>query len=70
MKIHKVNAIVSKKLGKNFNSWSVSMGASGDLENESYQEALVDLRDELKDLITRSLPGPKTNGKQIIVVRR
>lgn len=70
MRIHKVSALVSKKLGKNFNSWSVSLGASGNLEQESYQEALVGLKNELQDLITRSLPGPKTSNKQIIIVRR
>jgi len=61
MKPNQVSVLISKKIGKNFCSWSVSQGVTAELEDgDHYKEAIIELDAELKDLVAMSLPmGPK-----------
>ena len=57
MKPRQISVLVSKKLGKDFCSWSVSYGTTADLEeSESFDEALLALDKQLRSLITEQLP--------------
>jgi len=61
MKAQSISVLVSKKLSKQFNSWSISYGVSGELEqNEQLEDALVRTQDRLKNLLTKQLPTPET----------
>lgn len=59
MKVNQVSVLVSKKIGKNFCSWSLSYGATAEVEEEHYTEAISQLDTQLKELVSESLP---TNG--------
>jgi len=54
--------LVSKKIGKNFCSWSLSYGATADIEdNEDYTEIISQLDEQLKEMVSENLP---TNGNK------
>jgi len=61
MKPTQVSVLISKKIGKNFCSWSVSQGVTAELEDgDHYKEAIIELDTNLKELVAMSLPmGPK-----------
>jgi len=61
MKPTQVSVLISKKIGKNFCSWSVSQGITAELEDgDHYKEAIIELDTNLKELVAMSLPmGPK-----------
>lgn len=57
MKPTQVSVLISKKIGKNFCSWSVSHGVTAELEDhEHFIEAISTLDGELKHLVSQSLP--------------
>jgi|GEM_PF-991224 len=57
MKPNQVSVLISKKIGKNFCSWSVSHGVSAELEAEDhYKESITILDSELKGTVALSLP--------------
>ena len=57
MKPNQVSVLISKKIGKNFCSWSVSQGVTAELEEgDYYKEAIAELDANLKDLVAMSLP--------------
>jgi hypothetical protein len=57
MKPNQVSVLISKKVGKNFCSWSVSHGVTAELESEDhFMEAIAVLDSDLKGLVSRSLP--------------
>jgi len=68
MKPKQVSVLISKKIGKNFCSWSVSHGVTAELESEDhYQESLVILDSALKDSVSASLPmGPGNDARLAI----
>lgn len=59
MKVNQVSVLVSKKLGKNYNSWGVSHSVTAELEEEQYPDAIRVLDSELKKLVADSLPTPE-----------
>jgi hypothetical protein len=65
MKPKQVSVLISKKVGKNFCSWSVSHGVTAELESDDYYEdAIATLDSSLKAMISQSLPmGPGNEGK-------
>ena len=65
MKPKQVSVLISKKVGKNFCSWSVSHGVTAELEDEDhYQEAIAVLDKDLKRMIGESLPmGPENTAR-------
>jgi hypothetical protein len=67
MKPKQVSVLISKKIGKNFCSWSVSHGVTAELESDDYYEdAIATLDASLKTMISQSLPmGPGNEGKVI-----
>ena len=62
MKVNQVSVLVSKKIGKNFCSWSVSYGATADVEEEHFTEAISKLDTQLRDMVSSALPTPNGNG--------
>lgn len=57
MKPNQVSVLISKKIGKNFCSWSVSHGVTAELEDEDhFKEAIAILDGELKHMVSQSLP--------------
>ena len=57
MKPTQVSVLISKKIGKNFCSWSVSHGVTAELEDhDHFREAIATLDGELKHLVSQSLP--------------
>ena len=57
MKPTQVSVLISKKIAKNFCSWSVSHGVTADLEDHDYfKEAIATLDSELKLMVSQSLP--------------
>ena len=62
MKVNQVSVLVSKKIGKNFCSWSVSYGATADVEEEHYTEAIAELDTRLREMVSTALPTPNGNG--------
>ena len=62
MKVNQVSVLVSKKVGKNFCSWSLSYGATAEVENEHYTEAISQLDNQLKEMVSESLATPNGNG--------
>ena len=63
MKVHQVSVLVSKKIGKNFCSWSLSYGATADIEdNKDYTEVISQLDSQLREMVSESLPTPNGNG--------
>ena len=59
MKTDTISVLVSKKLGQNFNSWSVSYGVTGQLEEgEEFKNVLQETDMELRTLIKEQLPTP------------
>jgi hypothetical protein len=62
MKVNQVSVLVSKKIGKNFSSWSLSYGATADVEEEHYTEAIVQLDTQLREMVSAALPTPNCNG--------
>jgi hypothetical protein len=61
MKVHQVSVMVSKKIGKNFCSCSVSYGATAAIEEEHYIEAIAKLDAQLRDMVSTALPTPNGN---------
>lgn len=60
MKATNASVIVSKKISQQFNSWSVSYGVNGTLEEgEDYQTALVETEKQLRSLLSEQLPTPE-----------
>ena len=62
MKVNQVSVLVSKKIGKNFCSWSVSYGATAEVEEEHFTEAISQLDTQLKKMVAIALPTPNGNG--------
>jgi hypothetical protein len=62
MKVNQVSVLVSKKIGKNFSSWSVSYGATADVEEEHFTEAISQLDTQLREMVSTALPTPNGNG--------
>lgn len=68
MKVHQVSTLVSKKIGRNFCSWSVSLGATAEVEQEEdYTNVIRSLESELKGMVSVSLPSGNGNGKQALL---
>jgi len=63
MKVNQVSVLVSKKIGKNFCSWSLSYGATAEVEDEHFTEAISQLDTQLKEMVSESLPTPNGNGQ-------
>ena len=61
MKVNQVGVLVSKKIGKNFCSWSLSYGATAEVEEEHFTEAISQLDTQLRDLHL-SAPTPRGLG--------
>jgi hypothetical protein len=58
MKPNQVSVLISKKIGKNFCSWSVSHGVTAELEAEDhFKESIAILDSELKSMVALSLPS-------------
>jgi hypothetical protein len=62
MKVNQVSVLVSKKIGKNFCSWSLSYGATAEVEEEHFTEVISQLDTQLRELVSSSLPSPNGNG--------
>ena len=62
MKVNQVSVLVSKKIGKNFSSWSLSYGATADVEEEHYTDAIAQLDSKLREMVSTALPTPNGNG--------
>lgn len=62
MKVNQVSVLVSKKIGRNFSSWSLSYGATADVEEEHYTEAISQLDTQLREMLSTALPTPNGNG--------
>jgi hypothetical protein len=62
MKVNQVSVLVSKKIGKNFSSWSISYGATADVEEEHFTEAIAQLDTQLREMVSSALPTPNGNG--------
>ena len=62
MKVNQVSVLVSKKIGKNFCSWSLSYGATAEVEEEHFTEAISQLGTQLREMVSTSLPTPNGNG--------
>lgn len=60
MKPTQVSVLISKKVGKDFCSWSVSHGVTAALENDDDFESAIEALDAtLKSMVSQSLPlGP------------
>ena len=62
MKVHQVSVLVSKKIGKNYCSWSLSYGASATLdEDEHYTDIITQLDSQLREMVSAALPTPNGN---------
>ena len=62
MKVNQVSVLVSKKIGKNFSSWSVSYGATAEVEEEHFTETISQLDTQLREMVSSALPTPNGNG--------
>jgi hypothetical protein len=62
MKVNQVSVLVSKKIGKNFCSWSLSYGATAEVEEEHFAEAISQLDTQLREMVSTSLPTPNGDG--------
>ncbi len=62
MKVNQVSVLVSKKVGKNFCSWSLSYGATAEVEDEHFTETISQLDTQLREMVSTSLPTPNSNG--------
>ena len=63
MRVNQISVLVSKKIGKNFCSWSLSYGATAELEDEDhYPNIISQLDTELRGMISTALPTPNGNG--------
>jgi len=62
MKVNQVSVLVSKKIGKNFCSWSLSYGATAEVEEEHFTEVISQLDTQLRELVSTALPSPNGNG--------
>lgn len=62
MKVNQVSVLVSKKIGKNFCSWSLSYGATATVEEEHFSEAISTLDTQLREMVSMALPTPNGNG--------
>ena len=62
MKVNQVSVLVSKKIGKNYCSWSLSYGASATLdEDEHYTDIITQLDTQLREMVSAALPTPNGN---------
>jgi hypothetical protein len=65
MRVNQISVLVSKKIGKNFCSWSVSYGATAELENEDqYPQVISQLDTELRGMVSTALPNGNGNGNR------
>jgi len=62
MKVNQVSVLVSKKIGKNFCSWSISYGATAEVGEEHFTEAISQLDTQLREMVSTALPTPNGNG--------
>ena len=63
MKVNQVSVLVSKKIGKNFCSWSLSYGATAEVEeHEHFIEVISHLDGQLREMVSTALPTPNGNG--------
>jgi hypothetical protein len=68
MNVKEVTVLVSKKVTRDFQSWTVSHGVTVELvESESYQDSLRTLRKQLVHLVNEGL-NRKNNGSLITAV--
>ena len=51
-----------KEVGRNFCSWSLSYGATAEVEDEHFTEVISQLDNQLKEMVSESLPTPNGNG--------
>ena len=60
MRPKQISVLISKKIGKDFCSWSVSHGVTAELESEDYYEDAINMMDAaMKRTVSQSLPmGP------------
>ena len=69
MKANGISVLVSKKLGQEFCSWSISYGVTADLEKgEKFEEELVNMETRLKKLLSEQLPVPEAVQKKLALV--
>ncbi|GKT09100.1 hypothetical protein [Desulforhabdus sp. TSK] len=58
MKVTEITVLVSKKMSKDFNSWTVSHGVTAEMElGEDWKQAARALRRDLKKLVCGGLNG-------------
>ena len=69
MKATKVSVLVSKKLGKNYNSWSVSYGVTAELQGEDYEQSLLMLDKKLRKLLKDELPSDGQKKGSLIALK-
>jgi len=62
MKVNQVSVLVSKKVGRNFCSWSLSYGVTAEVEDEHFTDVISQLDNQLKEMVSESLPTPNGNG--------
>ena len=60
MQVNGISVLVSKKLGQEFCSWSVSYGVTADLDQgEDFEETILKTEARLKALLKTQLPVPQ-----------
>lgn len=62
MKVNRVSVLVSKKIGKNFCSWSLSYGATAEVKQEHFTEVIFQFDTQLRELVSTALASPNGNG--------
>jgi len=72
LKVVKISALVSKKIAKpekRFHSWSLSYGATAELDpGEDYTKALRHLDSKLRELLAEMLPTPGVEKKEVKLI--
>jgi hypothetical protein len=70
-RIIKVTALVSKKLTKNYDSWSISLGATKELttpeEIKAWKLEQTLLTEDLKELVNSHLPVQERTPRSLIL---
>ena len=62
MKVNQVSVLVSKKVGKNFCSWSLSYGATAEVEeHEQFTGVISHLDGQLREMVSTALPTANAN---------
>jgi hypothetical protein len=67
MKVTKISVLISKKVSKDYQTWSSSIGATAELESgESLSDAVKALDAKLKEEVNASL-GQKPKSKLVLI---